>query len=84
MAKLSAWLVTLIGLVYLLPLIGVSALASFQDWIIALAFLVMGIGKLMRNYGKKDKPFRYFNFYLITLFLYLFRNAFKKGYSSLR
>jgi 4-amino-4-deoxy-L-arabinose transferase-like glycosyltransferase len=54
MAKLSAWLVTLIGVVYLLPLIGVNSLVgATQDWIIALAFVVMGIGKLMRNYGKK-------------------------------
>ncbi len=52
MAKLSAWLVTLIGLVYLLPLIGVST-DAWGAWVVALAFIVMGIGKLMRNYGKK-------------------------------
>ena len=52
MAKLSAWLVTLIGVLYLLPLIGVST-GTWGPWLVALAFIVMGIGKLMRNYGKK-------------------------------
>ena len=55
MAKLSAWLVTLIGVLYLLPLIGVDIGASLSMWLVALAFLVMGIGKLMRNYGKKGR-----------------------------
>ncbi|MEM3091193.1 MAG: hypothetical protein QXX55_01815 [Candidatus Pacearchaeota archaeon] len=55
MAKLSAWLVTLIGVLYLLPLIGVDTGGAngWGMWLIALSFLVMGIGKLMRNYGKK-------------------------------
>lgn len=53
MAKLTAWLVTLIGIVLVLPLIGVSALAGIQNWVIALAVLVVGIGKLMRNYNIK-------------------------------
>ena len=53
MAKLSAWLITLIGVVWLLPLLGLNFLVDFQDWIIGLAFLVMGIGKLQRNYGKR-------------------------------
>ena len=52
MAKLSAWMVTLIGVVWLLPLLGVST-GTWGDWVIGLAFLVMGISKLMRNYGKK-------------------------------
>jgi len=55
MAKLSAWLVTLIGVLYLLPLIGVDIGAMLSAWLIALAFLVMGISKLMRNYGNKRR-----------------------------
>ncbi len=55
MAKLSAWLVTLIGVVYVLPLLSVDIGAMLSAWLIALAFLVMGVGKLMRNYGKKKK-----------------------------
>ena len=50
MAKLTAWLVTIIGIILILPLIGVSALDGIQDWLIALAVLVIGIGKLVRNY----------------------------------
>jgi len=50
MAKLTAWLVTLIGVVWLLPLIGVNIGELLQQWIIGLAFLVIGIGKLIRNY----------------------------------
>ena len=53
MAKLSAWLVTLIGILWLLPLLGLDIGADLTTWLIGLAFLVMGIGKLMRNYGKK-------------------------------
>ncbi len=52
MAKLTAWLVTLIGILLVLPLIGVSALASINDWVIALAVLIIGIAKLVRNYSR--------------------------------
>jgi len=55
MAKLTAWLVTLIGVVWLLPLLNVDVLAGYSDWIIGLSFLVIGIGKLMRNYSKKKR-----------------------------
>jgi len=60
MAKLTAWLVTLIGVVWLLPLLNVNVLAvnvlaGYSDWIIGLSFLVIGIGKLMRNYSKKKR-----------------------------
>jgi len=50
MAKLTAWLVTLIGVLLILPLIGITQLASLNDWLIPIAVLVIGIGKLMRNY----------------------------------
>ncbi len=55
MAKLTAWLVTLIGVLYLLPLIGVNIDAMLSAWLVALSFLIIGIGKLVRNYSKRKK-----------------------------
>jgi len=54
MAKLTAWLMTLIGVLWLLPLLGVST-GSWGDWVVGGAFLVIGVGKLARNYNKKGK-----------------------------
>jgi len=55
MAKLTAWLVTIIGLWLLLAEFGwiPTSLLDLQGWIIALAVTVIGIGKLYRNYNKK-------------------------------
>ncbi len=57
MAKVTAWLVTLIGILLVLPLIGITKLdvtaTLLGKWILALAVLVIGVTKLMRNYGKK-------------------------------
>jgi hypothetical protein len=54
MAKLTAWLATAIGVLLVLPLIGVDIGAVLNNWLIAIAVLVIGISKLMRNYkGKK-------------------------------
>ncbi len=56
MAKLTAWLVTLVGVLLLLPLIGVDIGMALSAWLIALAWLAVGIGKLVRNYqGKKRR-----------------------------
>lgn len=55
MAKLTAWLVTLIGVVYLLPLISINIGDMLSQWIVALSFLIIGIGKLMRNYKGKRR-----------------------------
>ncbi len=52
MAKLTAWLVTLIGVLLCLPLVGVTQLEAVNNWLIPLAVLVIGIGKLYRNYKK--------------------------------
>jgi len=52
MAKLTAWLVTIIGLLLCLPLIGVSQLDSLSEYLVPIAVLVVGIGKLVRNYSK--------------------------------
>lgn len=57
MAKITAWLVTIIGVLLALPLIGIDQLGTVTDgilaWLIALAVLVIGITKLIRNYSKK-------------------------------
>jgi hypothetical protein len=55
MAKITAWLVTLIGVLLVLPLINIVINATVNAWIIALAVLIIGIAKLMRNYSKKRK-----------------------------
>jgi hypothetical protein len=59
MAKLTAWLVTVVGVLLILPLIGVDLdtiiVAGFTQWIIALAVLIVGIGKLVRNYSNKKR-----------------------------
>jgi len=51
--KLSAWLFTLIGVVWLLPLLGVNLFtAATTNWIIGLSLLIMGIAKLTMMQGK--------------------------------
>ena len=55
MAKLTAWLVTLVGVLLLLPLLGVDVGATLSAWLIGLAWLVVGVGKLMRNYGSRRR-----------------------------
>ncbi|MEK6919159.1 MAG: hypothetical protein AABW73_03915 [Nanoarchaeota archaeon] len=59
MAKLTAWLVTLIGLLLTLRMGAYlsSALSVFTalwvDWVVALSFLAIGVSKLVRNYSYK-------------------------------
>jgi len=55
MAKVTAWLVTLIGILLVLPLIGVDALVAYNDWLIALFVLIIGVTKLMRTYQGKRR-----------------------------
>jgi uncharacterized membrane-anchored protein len=55
MAKLTAWLVTLIGVLLILPALNVVLPAWINTWIIPLAVLVVGVSKLVRNYSKKKK-----------------------------
>ena len=51
MAKLSAWIITIIGVLLVLPLLGLTVVpANIKDWLIALGVLVWGIAKLKRNY----------------------------------
>ncbi|MFH1365462.1 MAG: hypothetical protein ABIH28_02685 [archaeon] len=55
MAKLTAWLVTIIGLWLILAELAIlpASLLGWQGWIIALAVTAIGVGKLVRNYNKK-------------------------------
>ena len=56
MAKMTAWLVTIIGVWLLLVQLGIlTNVAALQAWIIAIVVTVIGIGKLVRNYSKKKK-----------------------------
>lgn len=51
MAKMTAWLVTIIGLLLVLAEAGlVPSLTAYNGWLIALGVLAIGIGKLVRNY----------------------------------
>jgi hypothetical protein len=53
MAKLTAWTVTILGLLLLIQAGGwLTALDKYYMWLYALGVLVIGVGKLMRNYGK--------------------------------
>lgn len=54
MAKLTAWLVAIIGLLLVIEQLGIlTAVTDFNGWLIAIGVLAIGIGKLMRNYSKK-------------------------------
>lgn len=55
MAKLTAWAVTIIGVLLVLPLIGLPIGNITSDWLIAIGVLVIGIGKLIRNYNYSKK-----------------------------
>jgi hypothetical protein len=59
MAKITAWLVTVIGIILILPLITIDLdkilFAGFNSWIIALAVLIIGVAKLIRNYSGKRR-----------------------------
>ena len=57
MAKLTAWLVTLLGVLLVLAAPGLEIIKmgdTWVAWIIALAVLGIGIGKLIRNYSRKE------------------------------
>ena len=56
MAKLTAWLVTLLGVLLVLQLLVPATFSGdWFNWLIALAVLVVGIGKLIRNYSYKKR-----------------------------
>jgi len=57
MAKTTAWLVTVIGVLLVLDVAGwgVALTDMWVKWVIALAVLVIGVTKLMRNYQAKRR-----------------------------
>jgi len=56
MAKLTAWLVTIVGILMVLSLLSPATFgAAWVQWVVALAVLVIGVGKLSRNYSKRRK-----------------------------
>ncbi|MBT3642739.1 hypothetical protein HN604_02290 [archaeon] len=52
-SKWYAWLVTLIGVLLILPLLGVDALGTVTEgvtaWLIAIAILIIGIIGIMKS-----------------------------------
>ena len=55
MAKLTAWLVTIIGIVLVLRALEMNLGALVNNWLIPVSVLVIGIGKLIRNYSAHKK-----------------------------
>ncbi len=55
MAKITAWLVTIIGILLILPALKVTLPAWITTWIIPLLVLIIGITKLIRNYSSKRR-----------------------------
>lgn len=56
MAKITAWLVTLLGVLLVLALVLPATFSGdWFNWVIAVAVLVVGVGKLVRNYSKKRR-----------------------------
>ena len=56
MAKITAWLVTIIGLLLVPPIRTlVAGMATFDvwGWLIAIVVLIIGVTKLMRNYKRR-------------------------------
>jgi hypothetical protein len=53
MAKTTAIVVTIIGLLLLLEAGGwIGALTKYDPWLIALGVLIIGVTKLIRNFSK--------------------------------
>jgi len=56
MAKLTAWLVTIIGILLLLLPLGVISLNDvWFQLALAIGVIIIGVAKLVRNYGSKKK-----------------------------
>ncbi len=56
MAKLTAWLVTIIGILLVLWAAGLFALEdAWVQWVLAILVLAIGVGKLARNYKTSKK-----------------------------
>jgi len=56
MAKMTAWLVTLLGVLLVLALVlPVTFSGDWFNWVVAVAVLAVGAGKLVRNYSKSRR-----------------------------
>ena len=62
MAKLTAYLVTIIGIILILQeasfwgwFTALDSIADYYGLLIGILVLVIGIGKLIRNYSKKRR-----------------------------
>jgi len=56
MAKMTAWLVTLLGVLLVLALLVPATFSGdWFNWVVALAVLVVGVGKVVRNYSSKKR-----------------------------
>lgn len=57
MAKLTAWLITILGVIMILGLLGLGFdwTTTWVQWVVALIVLVIGIGKLTRNYSSSSR-----------------------------
>ena len=58
MAKITAWLVTLLGVLLVLAAPGIAVIDLtdvWVAWVIALAVLAVGAGKLVRNYSPRKR-----------------------------
>ena len=57
--KLYAILVTLIGILLVLPLIGINSLGSLTEgitaWIIAISVLIIGVTGIIKSFKDKTK-----------------------------
>ncbi len=54
MAKLTAWIVTIIGVLLVIEQLKVlTQLTQYNGWLIAIAVLAIGVSKLIRNYKFK-------------------------------
>lgn len=54
MAKTTAWLVTLLGVLAIPPIMAMFT-ANMFSWIVAIILLIIGITKLTRNYSKRKR-----------------------------
>ena len=56
MARLTGWLVTVIGVMLVLALILPNVFfGAWFNWVIALVVLIIGISKLCRSYSRKKR-----------------------------
>lgn len=56
MAKLTAWLVTLAGVLLVLAAAGmIDVVNGVWAWVLAIVVLAIGVGKLVRNYSTQKR-----------------------------